>query len=148
MSCPQCGAVVAGHETCEDRFNTCQLTELEYQAYYAVHHMSVPCYLLQHNAYSRKGWLSVRDLLRRFVEEDLTPQDARLEARIPADSGHRTWSFTKGTKLSGVDTIMWSMTIADVHLVSPERYCADTRAWTISILADTANLVRSAQLAP
>ena len=36
MTCPQCGATYPTDETCEERFNVSQVTELEQPGYYAV----------------------------------------------------------------------------------------------------------------
>jgi hypothetical protein len=73
-----------------------QVTELEQPAYYAVHHLSVAGYMLQHNIYSRDGWLETRELLSQFVHHGLTPAMARRQNRLKVDSGHRTLSFTEG----------------------------------------------------
>ncbi len=142
FTCPRCGAVFPSDETCQDRFNASQLKEIEQPAYYAVHHLSVPCYMLQHNVYSREGWLEVRKLLSKFVNDGWTPAMARRQNRVIADSGHRTWSFTRGAKLPGVEQIVWNYTIADVRLDTAEAYCADVRHWAASILADSEQLVR------
>jgi hypothetical protein len=43
---------------------------LEYEnpsAYGAVHHLTVACYMLQHNAYSRDVWLEARKMLAQFI---------------------------------------------------------------------------------
>src|SRR5688500_11839313 len=122
--CPQCGAMYPTDETCEDRFNISQVTELEQPGYYAVHHFSVPCYMLPHNGYSRRGWLEVRALLAEFVQ-GLHPDDALRRARSEVGSNKRSWSFTRGEKLAGVEAITWTRTIADVRLDTAEHYCAD-----------------------
>ncbi|MBP1694274.1 MAG: hypothetical protein H6Q37_2157, partial [Chloroflexi bacterium] len=93
-SCSQCGANFSSDETCQDRFNLNQLKELEQPAYYAVHHLSVACYMLQHNAYSRDGWLAVRDLLFQFVSMGLTPTMARRQNQVRFDNGKRKQSLT------------------------------------------------------
>lgn len=131
--CPQCGAPLASGETCRDRFDATQLKELEHPAsYYTVHHLSIPCYMLQHNLYSRKGWLATRQLLQRFIHEDLTLAEARREMQSMLDGGQRAWSLTWGAKLSQVDDVVWTRTIADVRLDTAEHYCADVRAWAIA----------------
>ncbi len=142
-TCPHCRATFPGEETCQERFNISLLKEAEQSAYYAVHHLIVPCYMLQHNVYSRRGWLEVRKLLSKFVYDNWTPAMARRQYRVSADSGHRTWSFTKGAKLAGVENVSWSFTIADIRLDSAEIYCADVTRWAKQILADTEDLVRS-----
>jgi hypothetical protein len=135
--------VLPDGEGCRERFDVAQARELEDPAYGAVHHLSVPCYMLQHNAYSREGWLFTRALLARFVAGD-TPDTARRRSRGALDSGRRTWSVTRGEKLAGVDGIAWTRTIADVRLDTAERYCADVRAWAASVLADSEELARAA----
>lgn len=140
--CPQCGALLLNEETCQDRFNITQHKEIERPDYYAVHHLSVPCYMLQHNAYSQRGWLEVRQLLAKFIFANWTPTMARQQARFNADSRHRTWSFTKGAKLPGVENITWSFTIADLRLDTAENYCADVIQWARCILADSEELSR------
>lgn len=141
--CPQCGAKFTSKETCQDRFNANQLKEIEQPEYYAVHNLSVPCYMLQHNVYSQKGWLAVRELLLQFVYNSLKPEIARKQNRIKYDSGHRKWSFTKGPKLPGVEKIKWSFTIADVRLDSAEIYCKDILHWAKNILEDSKQLVET-----
>src|ERR671939_691840 len=118
--CPECGATYNTDETCEDRFNASQAQELADPAYYAVHHFSVPCFMLQHNRYSQDGWIRVRQLLTRFLR-GLTPQEARNKYRTAVDSRNRTYSFTRGPKLAGVDAIAWTRTIADVRLDTAEK---------------------------
>jgi hypothetical protein len=141
FTCPHCGAVFVSGETCQDRFNAILSKEMEQAAYGAVHHLSVPCYMLQHNAYTREGWLEVRKLLTKFIYEGWTPARARRQNRVNADSGHRAWSFTRGAKLPEVEKIAWSRTIADVRLDTAEVYTADVRRWAESILADSEQLM-------
>ncbi len=144
FACPQCGASFAGDETCQDRFTLSQWREIELPAYYAVHHLSVPCYRLQHNAYSRAGWLAVRELVWQFVYAGLTPAMARRQYRVQFQGRRRAWSFTKGARLPGVESIAWTSTIADVRLDTAETFGADVRRWAASILADSDALVRAA----
>jgi hypothetical protein len=143
LVCPQCGGRFEEGETCQDRFSAGQLIEVEQPAYYAVHHLSVPAYMIQHNIYSREGWLLTRELLDQFVNHGLTPATARRQNRLKVDSGHRTFSFTKGAKLPGVETIAWRMTVADVPLDTADNYCAGVRRWAESVLADSEALIRS-----
>lgn len=141
-TCPQCGAKLAPGETCQDRFNICLVKEFDLAACGAVHHLTVPSYLLQHNAYSREGWLDAREGLAQFIQHGLAPAEARRKNRARLDSGHRSWSLTKGPKLPGIENIRWTITIADIRLDTAENYCADVRRWAESILADSEALVR------
>jgi hypothetical protein len=142
-TCPQCGARLSPALTCRDQFNLGQVLELEQPAAYAVHQLSVPAYMLQHNIYSREGWLHTRALLDQFVHHGLTPQMARRQNRDKVDSGHRNFSFTKGPKLPGVESIAWTVTVADIRLDTPDHYSADVRHWAKSVLADSEPLIRS-----
>lgn len=119
---------------------------MEQPAYGAVHHLSVPCYLLQHNVYSQRGWLEVRKLLSRFVYDGWTPAMARRAIQAQATS-RRTWNLTRGPKLPGVELIAWSFTIADVRLGRAEDYCADVLTWARRVLTDSAALIRSVEAA-
>lgn len=140
--CPQCGATYDTDETCEDQFNAGQALELTDPAYFAVHHLSVPCFMLQHNRYSRDGWIRTRELLARFLG-GLTPEEARRQARRAVDSGNRTYSFTRGPTLAGVEAIAWTRTIAAVRLDTAEHYCSDVRAWAASIVHDSDELMQA-----
>jgi len=144
--CPQCRGVFSGEERCRERFDLGQVKEMEQPAYGAVHHLSVPCYLLQHNVYSQRGWLEVRKLLSRFVNDGWTPAMARRAIQAQATS-RRTWNLTRGAKLPGVEQIAWSFTIADVRLGRAEDYCADVLTWARRVLADSEELVRSVEAA-
>ena len=141
-TCLQCGAKLTPDETCSDWFNAAQLFELEHpETYGAVHYLSVPCYLLQHNAYSRLGWLAVYRLLHEFVYDDLHPEQARRRMQRIMASSKRQWSLVKGPRLAGVENITWSFTIAEVRLDTAEHYQADVRAWAQAVLEDSAGLV-------
>lgn len=142
--CPQCGAVTADGIACREVFDTGQVLEFEHAAYGVVHHLSVPCYMLQHNVYTARGWLEVRELLRRFIEDGLTPRMARRE--INAGQRGKDWSLVRGEKLPGVEEIRWSLTIADIRMDTPEVYCADVRLWAAAVLKDSAGIARRTRL--
>src|SRR4030065_2973355 len=104
FTCSQCGAIYTTAETCKNRFNTSQLIESEQPAYYTVHHLSVPCYMLQHNLYSLQGWMVAKELLDQFINHGLTPQTARKQHRDRSDNANRKWSITRDEKLPGLHT--------------------------------------------
>ncbi|MCL4871458.1 MAG: hypothetical protein KJ063_21060 [Anaerolineae bacterium] len=103
----------------------------------AVHHLTVACYMLQHNGYSRDVWLEARNMVAQFVHDGVMPAEMRRRGRSRLDSGHRTWSMSKGAKLAEFAAIVWSRTIADIRLDNPEIYCHDVTQWAMSILSDT-----------
>jgi hypothetical protein len=143
QQCPQCGAEFPSDEQCHGRFDLCLAMEFENPGTFgAAHFLTVACYMLQHNAYSRDAWLEAREMIAQFIQDGVTPTEMRKQNRSRLDSRHRRWSIIKGTELSEFDTIVWTRTIADVRLDDPETYCADVRLWAASILADTELLLR------
>ena len=143
QKCPLCGAEYPAGESCQDRFSRCMALEYENPAAYgAVHHLTVTCYMLQHNAYSREVWLEARKMLSQFIQGGVTPADMRKRNRSRFDNAHRAWSVTKGARLSEFETIVWSCTIADLRLDDPETYCSDVRLWAIRILSDTKTIMQ------
>jgi hypothetical protein len=143
QKCPHCGAEYPSNEQCRDRFDLCLALEFENPTVFgSVHHLTVLCYMLQHNEYSRDTWLEARKMIAQFIQEGATPLAMRKQNRSRMDSLQRTWSVTKGEKLSEFDTIAWTHTIADVRLDNPEIYCSDVRLWTAGILKDTESLMQ------
>ncbi len=141
--CPQCGAELQPGESCRDRFEL--LLSFEYEkptSYGAAHHLMVACYMLQHNEYTREGWLGTRELVRRFVREGLTPAAARKQNRQKLSSGQRKWSVTRGEKIPRFESICWTRTIADIRLDNPQAYGEDVKQWAESVLADTEQFVQ------
>lgn len=139
--CSEC----PGDISCREYFDLCQAREFSEPAYFAVHHISVPCYYLQHNLYSKDGWLATRERLSAFLATEHPPGPARDPDRTRFSSANRRFRFTRGDKLAGVETIRWSITIADIRLDTPELYCAGVSTWGRSILADSEDLVRPAR---
>ncbi len=136
--CPKCGAEYSAGDDCQNRFNLCLALEYENPtAYGAVHHLTVLCYMLQHNEYSHQVWLESREMLREFVEQGTSPAEMRARNRGRVDSGKRNWRITRGPKFSRFADIRWTRTIADVQLDNAEDYCADVRLWAESLLRDT-----------
>jgi hypothetical protein len=141
--CPKCKAVFQNNETCQERYDRIQQRELENPDYFLVHHISVPCYLLQHNQYSREGWLEVRKLLYKFIYENWTPDLARQHAQNKSNNRNRTYSLTRSLKLLEVDKLNWSFIITNIREESAADYCQDIRKWAKHILADTETLIQN-----
>jgi len=139
--CPVCGAILPGASSCEDLWYRTQEKEFTDASYGVVHHLSVPCYMIQHNAYTRAGFWQVRDLLQRFVL-GLEPQAFRRQEGAAQDNKRRSFSFVKGEKLHALDGRPWSFTVSDVRLDNAQDYCRDVQRWAESVLADTAQLER------
>ncbi|HEY1017008.1 MAG TPA: DUF5946 family protein [Herpetosiphonaceae bacterium] len=137
--CPECGAPWPAGQDCDSYFGLCLAEEQAQPAFYAVHQLIVPAFMLQHNRYSREGWLATRKLLGRFLD-GLTPAEGRREIN-EAQRGGKGPSLIRGPKLAAVAEIRWGETIAGVRLDTAENYCADVRRWAAAVCADSAHLL-------
>lgn len=133
----ECGAAFTDGSSCDDRFNELLALEFTDPAYFAVHHLMVTAFMLQHNRYSRDGWLAARSLLEAFLVEGTDPREA--ERRMV-----RRWaSVTRGAPFDRFDEIRWSRTIADVRTDDPDAYRSDVEAWARSVVADSERVAMS-----
>ena len=82
-------------------------------------------------------------MLALYVRQGISPNDLRRRMQQELDNGHRSWSVTKGEKLSKIDSIVWSRSIADIRLDNAETYCADVDVWAKSVLEDTESIIKS-----
>jgi hypothetical protein len=80
--CSKCGAQFPSGETCRERFEYCLTLDYEQpESYGAVHHLVVACYMLQHNEYSRRGWLEARALVADAIHHGTAPTELRKRNR-------------------------------------------------------------------
>lgn len=132
VRCPQCGASSDDGGSCRDRFDELLALEFTDPDYGAVHHLTVPAYMLQHDEYGREAWLLARELLRRFLDGTITPEAAR---RRPPHGP----SLTRGPRSERARRITWSRTIADVRSGDAQTYRDDVRTWATSVVKDSAS---------
>ncbi|MCC7446538.1 MAG: hypothetical protein IT324_03930 [Anaerolineae bacterium] len=147
--CPACGTAWTDGVTCQDYFYQMDYWELENAALYAVHHLMVLCYHLQHpHLYSREGLQFSTQLLVDFVERGVTPQNVRQQRRDALDSGKRTFKITARPDSVGVypNPVHWTMTAADVVAGGADHYVDNVKAWAQSVfdaLKASGNLAQS-----
>lgn len=140
--CPECGAAWSAQDNCVERFGRFMGLEMTDPQYGAVHHLTVPAYMLQHpSQLSLRGWEEERNLLRQFLLEGVTPQQVRARGR-QYDSGVRTWSLRKGPRLELPTGFRWTSTIMSVDESSPEQYSQDIQRWARHVL-DQALAIRT-----
>lgn len=134
--CPECGATWQSGQTCQDYFYQMLAWEHENPANWAVHHLTVLCYHLQHpSLYSPEGLNGAISLLADFLERGLTPGQVRKRDSTTVNSHERTWKI-KGTPEShGIynPPVQWTMTAANVITNGIETYQDSVHAWAQSI---------------
>jgi hypothetical protein len=134
--CPECGAVWWDDLTCQDHFHQALSWESEYpDKTYAVHHLLVLCYHLQHpHLYSPQGLEGAKQLLAAFVEEQETPGEMRRHQRATEDSGKRAWKNTGTPSSHGVHArpIHWPITVGDITAGDMDGYIGRVQAWARS----------------
>ncbi len=80
--CPECGALWRDGVTCADHFHQMLFWENEDSANWAVHHLTVLCYHLQHpSLYAPDGLEHATGLLIKFVDEGVDPRVLRVQMR-------------------------------------------------------------------
>lgn len=137
-ACPECGAP---ERRCEARFHEFLALEYADPAYGAVHHLTVPAYMVQHSSnLSGEGWLFERELLRRFLIEGASASRLRRELAPHLDSGRRTFRIKSSDARPLFDPPAWQKTIMDVRHHEPEIYCLDVAAWARAVWMDAENV--------
>ncbi|MBK7894933.1 MAG: DUF5946 family protein [Candidatus Promineifilaceae bacterium] len=134
--CPECGGQFTAEETCTDRYHACMALELTDPAYGAVHHFTVPAYMLQHpSRLSAAGWLAMVQILHEFVVDGVSPARMRQVIRQQQKMQPHSVSLVKGD-VAERPSWTWTKTIMDIHLDDPARYCADVRTWAKAVHND------------
>jgi hypothetical protein len=141
IQCPECGAPVTEKYSCTEHFHRFLILEFSDPEYGAVHHLTVAAYMLQHpSRLSRSGWLGMRALLSRFLEEGIDPQSVRAEMRAEVDSSQRTWSLVKGPRMELPENFSWSITILSVNESDAAQYRLGIERWARQALNDAAKI--------
>ena len=132
--CPECGGKFAAEETCTDRYHACMALELTDPDYGAVHHFTVPAYMLQHpSQLSADGWQAMVQILHEFLVDGVSP--VRMRQLLQQPMQNKSFSMVKGAPAAQPDW-NWAKTIMDVRLDDPTIYCADVRAWAEAVHHD------------
>jgi hypothetical protein len=135
--CPECGTAWQDDLTCQEHFHQLLAWEAEYpDKTYAVHHLLVLCYHLQHpHLYSPQGLQGAKKLLAEFVDQGITPGEARRRQRAVVDSGNRAWKITGTPTFYGAyaHPIQWPMTVVDVTAAGVDAYLDTVKAWARSM---------------
>ncbi len=133
-SCPECGGQFTAEETCTERYHACMELELTNPDYGAVHHLTVPAYMLQHpRQLSAEGWQAMRQILHQFLVDRISP--ARMRQLLQPQMQNKSFSIVQGEP-AAEPAWVWRKTIMDVRLDDPPNYCAEVRAWAEAVHHD------------
>ncbi len=136
-TCPECGAKhPSPNQTCNDDFNTLLAWETEDESRWAVHHLSVLSYHLQHpSIYSQEGLEGAIKLLTEFIETNITPEQVRRREKDRLNANRRRFKVTSddGSRGTYKHPIVWPMTTADVVALGPQNYVQNVNTWAMSI---------------
>lgn len=134
--CPECGGQFTAKETCTDQYYACMALELTDPAYGAVHHLTVPAYMLQHpSQLSADGWQAMVQILHEFLVDGVSPARMRQVIQQQQKRQPKSFSMVKGAP-AAQPAWVWRKTIMDVRLDDPTIYCADVRAWAEAVHHD------------
>jgi hypothetical protein len=103
---------------------------------WAVHHLTVACYHIQHpSLYSPEALDYAKGLLEAFLIEGRSPDEVRKRNRAQVDSGRRTWKIKGTPDRHGAHpyAVAWTMSTADVIAGGADNYCANVQRWAWSI---------------
>ena len=134
--CPECGAALPEDTTCETYFHQMLFWETENPANWAVHHLTVLCYHLQHPAlYSSDGLAGGKQLLINFVRDGISSAEIRRTSSAKVNSKNRNWKITARPDSKGAyaHPAAWTMRAAAVVARGADRYCDSVREWAQSV---------------
>ena len=139
MNCPECGAP---DNLCQTRFDEFLVLEFTDASYGAVHHLTVPTFMLQHSSkLTREGWLHERELLREFLVENKRPAFIRKQNKDLVDSGKRKFKIKSRDGLPVINKTTWTKTILDVRTENADVYCEDVTAWAWAAMMDIEGII-------
>jgi hypothetical protein len=151
--CPSCGAAQAAGASCRDCFDALLAFENEHPpAFGAVHHLTVPCYFLQHpEGYALRTLELWRDTLADCLDGRATPRE--LQARFGREFAGATRARDANAVRPPWWPVAWPMTVCRV--LSPwepppsvEGYVERARTWAVATRAALNAAARGGQNPP
>jgi hypothetical protein len=115
----------------ENKYHECLALEFNNPKYFEVHHLLVLTYMLQTDSYSSEYLPVATDLLKKFLNELITPQDfldnfeiSKTNQNVENNSSNRN-----------TDKFKWNINILDVKINEADVYFQDVRLWANDVLA-------------
>jgi hypothetical protein len=135
--CPECGAPISADDSCTLRYQRFLALEFSDARFGAVHHLTVPAYMLQHpSQLSSADWHAMRQTLSAFLIDVVTPAQMRQRITRSVQAQPQKESLTRGAQFQFPPGFAFTRTILSVDDSSPETYCRDIEAWARQVLAE------------
>jgi hypothetical protein len=142
--CPECGGLISQDDSCTLRYQRFLVLEFSDARFGAVHHLTVPAYMLQHpGQLSSAGWHAMRQTLSAFLIEGVPPAQMRRHITQSAQTQPQKESLTRGSPFQFPPGFAFTRTILSVDDSAPEAYCRDIEAWARQVLAEVQPLAVS-----
>ncbi len=128
--CKDCKRVLENFVPCAELYHHFLGKEVSDPDFWQVHHLTVLTYSIQHPTFlTKNGRLEMQKMLKRFIVDGLSPQQARQQFRPFVSNQNRTWKITTENVDAPSPTTQWHMTIGQIRVDNSEHYCEDIRKW-------------------
>lgn len=138
MECGECGAVLRGDETCQERFHAILAAEQDSQELARMHGLTVLTYHVQHPSLTKPWYQEVGyDLLRRSFAPRQDWWRVLEEGRPYLHSSRfQEWKRAYGPALAPeivTGPVPGELTVADVDLAAPSGHADRVLTWARSV---------------
>lgn len=113
-TCPDCGAISQGENTCQSIFDAFLVLEFTDPTYGAVHFLTVSCYWIQHGRYSDEALVWIAQKLQAYLDEGISTGQMRRQDAQEIAQDKRIWKVTRRPSEPPQAKIAWSKTIVNV----------------------------------
>ncbi len=107
-------------------------------AYGKVHMLTVACFMIQHQRYSDRALIWMKEKLDAVLNKGVPPERIRLQMASDVDQTTRGWKIERQPDEREVPKVEWSVTIADVYQYkdNPINYCTWVKRWARATLKE------------
>jgi len=132
--CAICGADWRAGLTCEDAYHTLLAREFSDPMAGQVHHLTVICYMIQHDRYSAAAAAWARDMLEKLVVRGLSVADLSAAARSIVHTKTTPIARDPNAPPLVQPTHAWRMTVVDAgRAVNAEEHAVLVTTWARAV---------------
>lgn len=132
--CPICGADWRTGMTCEDAYHILIAREFVDPLAGMVHHLTVLCYMIQHDQYTQSAYDWARASLEKIILQNLTTDELRLSARSFARQKQTGIVRNPNTPSVVRPKTAWTMTVVDAaQATDSKEHVALVKSWARAV---------------